>query len=79
MIENTAAIVAIELLASAQGIDFRHPLSTSASLLQAHALIRERVPFYEQDRLFAPDIESIKQRVVAGDFCNQDFFTPTFT
>ena len=79
MVENTAAIVAIELLASAQGIDFRQPLSTSETLLKAHALIREQVPFYEQDRLFAPDIESIKQRVVAGDFCHNDFFIPTFT
>ncbi|WP_458423537.1 aromatic amino acid lyase, partial [Pseudomonas aeruginosa] len=38
MAENTAAIVAIELLAAAQGIDFRQPLATSAPLAEAHRL-----------------------------------------
>ena len=34
----------IELLAAAQGIDFRRPLQTAAPLERAHALIRSRVP-----------------------------------
>src|SRR5690606_19052450 len=57
MVENTATIVAIELLAAAQGINFRKPLQTSELLRKAHALVRERVPFYDRDRHFAPDIE----------------------
>ena len=76
MIENTATIVAIELLAAAQGIDFRHPLSTSPVLQDAHRRIRAQVPFYEQDRLFAPDIEAIKQLVLTGDFHGSTFYTP---
>jgi len=40
--ENTAAIVAIELLAAAQGINFRQPLTTSPALLPAMAAIRAR-------------------------------------
>ncbi|MGH6883855.1 MAG: histidine ammonia-lyase, partial [Hypericibacter sp.] len=50
MAENTAGIVAIELLAAAQGIDLRRPLETSPRLRQAMALIRARVPFLEHDR-----------------------------
>jgi len=78
MTENTAVIVAIELLAAAQGIDFRQPLKTSEILTQAHDMVRDRVPFYEKDRLFSPDIEAIKQRVVAGDFRQPCFFIPSY-
>ena len=68
MARNSAGIVAIELLAAAQGIDFRAPLRTSASLQQVHALVRSRVAFYDHDRYFAPDIEAIRGLVEAGAF-----------
>ena len=41
--ENTAGIVAIELLAAVQGIDLRLPLKTSPALQRAHALLRAKV------------------------------------
>jgi histidine ammonia-lyase len=68
MAENVAAIVAIELLAAAQGIDFRKPLTTSPRLLEAMAAIRERVPFYDEDRYFAPDIAAATALVRNGVF-----------
>ena len=68
MAENSAAIVAIELLAAAQGIDFRAPLKTSPRLQEAHALVRSRVAFYDHDRYFAPDIEIVKDLMIAGAF-----------
>ncbi|MFI4924540.1 MAG: histidine ammonia-lyase, partial [Vicinamibacteria bacterium] len=40
MVGNVAAIVAIELLAAAQGIDLRRPLTTSAPLGGVHARLR---------------------------------------
>ena len=55
----TAPIVAIELLAAAQGIDFRRPLKTSPRLREAQAMVRRCAPFYDRDRLFAPDIEAV--------------------
>lgn len=68
MAENTAGIVAIELLAAAQGVDFRRPLSTSSMLQAVMREIRAAVPFYEADRHFAPDIERAKDLVTAGTF-----------
>jgi histidine ammonia-lyase len=68
MATNTAGIVAIELLAAAQGIDFRAPLKTSPRLQDAHALVRSRVRFYDHDRYFAPDITAIQRLVEAGVF-----------
>ncbi|GAB2849047.1 histidine ammonia-lyase [Pseudoduganella ginsengisoli] len=67
MAQNTAAIVAIELLAAAQGIDFHRPLKTSAQLEHVHAQLRQHVPFYDADRFFAPDIEAAKQLVLKGE------------
>ncbi len=66
MAVNTATIVAIEWLAAAQGIDFDAPLSTSPQLAKLHALLRASVPFYERDRLFAPDNEAARKLVAQG-------------
>ena len=66
MAHNTAVIVAIELLAAAQGIDFHRPLSSSPHLEHVHALLRTHVPFYEADRFFAPDIEAARKLVLEG-------------
>jgi histidine ammonia-lyase len=67
MVDNTAAILAIEWLAAAQGIDLRAPLKTSEILQQAQGLLRQHVPFYKQDRYFAPDIEKAKNLLMAGN------------
>ena len=66
--ENCAGIVAIELLAAAQGVDFRQPLLTSSALQEVMSLVRARVPFYDRDRQFSPDIEAIKELVRTGAF-----------
>src|SRR5690606_39353238 len=51
MVDNTAHIAAIELLAAAQGIDLRRPLATSPRLQRAQAAIRERAAFLDNDRI----------------------------
>ncbi len=56
MAENTAGIIAIELLAACQGIDFRRPHTTSAVLEKIHGIVRKQVKYYDEDRFFAPDI-----------------------
>jgi histidine ammonia-lyase len=71
MARNSATVVAIELLAAAQGLDFRKPLQTSPRLQAAHQQIRSRVPFYAEDRYFAPDIQQILQLVESGWFVEQ--------
>jgi len=68
MADNTAGVLAIELLAACQGVDFRAPLKTSPLLEEAKALVREVVAFYDQDRYFAPDIKNAQQLVQAGAF-----------
>ncbi|APV51533.1 histidine ammonia-lyase [Betaproteobacteria bacterium GR16-43] len=68
MADNTAGIVAIELLAAAQGIDFRRPLRSSAPIEKAHALIRGVAEHLDGDRFLAHDIEAVKPLVANGTF-----------
>ncbi|RJG15302.1 histidine ammonia-lyase [Massilia cavernae] len=71
MAHNTAVIVGIELLAAAQGIDFHHPLTSSPHLERVYAQLRQKVPFFDTDRFFAPDIEAAKQMVIRGELSAQ--------
>jgi histidine ammonia-lyase len=68
MAGNAAAVVAIELLAAAQGVEFHAPLVTSGPLQDALARIRNVAPHYDQDRYFAPDIAGVRALVEAGVF-----------
>ena len=69
---NVEHILALELLAAAQGIDFRRQvLGPEARLGQgtapAYDLIRQRVPFLEQDAVMYPYIEAVRDLVASGE------------
>ncbi|HKP65946.1 MAG TPA: histidine ammonia-lyase [Casimicrobiaceae bacterium] len=66
MAGHTSAIVAIELIAAAQGVDMRKPLTTSPRLQRALATVRESVAFWDRDRAFAPDLAAMRERVESG-------------
>ncbi len=68
MVDNTATILAIELLAACQGLDFHAPLMTSLPLQKVHRKVRSYVEHYGCDRYFAPDIAIIKQEILNGAF-----------
>ena len=70
MADNAAAVIAIEFLAGAQGIEFHRPLKSSAVLERLIARLRSKVPHYAVDRFFAPDIEAAKSLVISGMFCD---------
>jgi histidine ammonia-lyase len=78
MCENVAGIVAVELLAACQGIDFRRPRTTSPALQAAYAVVRQRVAFYDHDRLFGPDIDTIKELILGGEFEKPEYGVPLF-
>jgi histidine ammonia-lyase len=56
VVANTRRILAIELLAAAQGVDLLRPLASSAALERLHAAVRARVPPWTHDREMAPDL-----------------------
>jgi histidine ammonia-lyase len=68
MATNAAGIVAVELLAAAQGVELRAPLVTSPRLQAALQLVRSLAEFWDKDRAFAPDLARVRAVVEHGDF-----------
>ncbi len=68
MAENTRGVLAVELLAAAQGLDFRAPLQPSPAVAKAKAELRERVTFYDKDRYFGPDITKATELLASGRY-----------
>jgi len=68
MLDNTMTILAIELLAACQGLEFHSPLCTSPQLLVYYEKLREQVKSYDQDRFFAPDLATVKQMIMDDQF-----------
>jgi histidine ammonia-lyase len=66
MAENTAGVLAVELLAACQGVDLRSPLQTSPVLQKLMNTVRQEIDFYESDRFFATDISCATQLVKGG-------------
>lgn len=58
MTENLGHILSIELLAATQAIDFHTQMRSASHLHQIHDVLRRAVPFYKEDRNFAPDLEA---------------------
>ncbi|KTD06439.1 histidine ammonia-lyase (Histidase) [Legionella gratiana] len=73
MNDNTATILAIELLAASQGIEFHKPLQSSRLLEEAYQRLRTYVEPYDSDRFFAPDIDLIKKKILAREFATPFF------
>lgn len=53
-------------MTACQAIEFRHPLKSSEILEFAHDYVRQSVSFAEEDRIFAQDINKVKQ--IISDF-----------
>lgn len=83
VVDNLAAVTAIELLVAAQGLDFRRagtsftangarvdgaPVALAPGVAAAHARVRTRVPRWDDDRVLHRDLSAVIEMVRAGDF-----------
>ncbi|XP_070559215.1 histidine ammonia-lyase-like isoform X1 [Ptychodera flava] len=59
VVEHVEQVVAIELLAACQGIEFLRPLKTTKPLEAVYQLVRSYVKAWDKDRYMAPDIEQV--------------------
>ena len=66
MAANLHAIIALEWLTAAQGMDFHAPLASSALLEDAKNRLRAEIPRLEDDRFFAPDIARATEMISGG-------------
>jgi histidine ammonia-lyase len=63
---NAEIVIALEILAAAQGIDLRKPLEPAPGTASAVAAIREAVPFLDGDRQLKPDVDAAVELVRSG-------------
>ncbi|MBK0023636.1 histidine ammonia-lyase [Brucella pseudogrignonensis] len=68
MTENLNAIIGIEALTGALGVELRGPLETSPELKRAVAVLRANVPTLEVDRYMANDLASASAIIADGSF-----------
>ncbi|WP_230530631.1 histidine ammonia-lyase [Microvirga roseola] len=66
MAANAANVIGIELLAAVQGCDFHAPMRSSERLERARALLRASVPYLDDDRHMAPEMEQATALVTSG-------------
>jgi len=64
--DDVASILAIEILAAARGLDIRRPLVPGKGVKAAYDFVRGRVPAREEDRMLAPEIETVRD-IVLGE------------
>lgn len=69
MLDNVADIIAIELLAAAQGIEFHRPSKSSPIIETVIAELREISPAYEEDRSLSADIRRVAASINDGIYC----------
>uniref|UniRef100_A0A8D2LEN1 Histidine ammonia-lyase n=1 Tax=Varanus komodoensis TaxID=61221 RepID=A0A8D2LEN1_VARKO len=64
VIEHVEQVLAIELLAACQGIEFLRPLRTTTPLEKVYDLVRSVVRPWMKDRFMAPDVEAAHRLLV---------------
>jgi len=68
IVENAELVLAIELLAASEGLEYRKPLKPGLGVREGHARVRELVARLTEDRSMSSDIESIAGAIRAGAF-----------
>ena len=68
ILEQAQQVIAIELMCSAQMLEFRKPLKPGAGVQQVYEIVRTHVTKLEHDRVLAPDIAALAKAVKEGAF-----------
>ena len=66
VVANVARVVAIELIAGAEALEFHRPLTAGPGVEAAHAQVRSVVRRLDRDRELAPAIEAVAAQVLEG-------------
>lgn len=61
VVENVEKVIAIELLAACQAMEFLRPLKSTEPIEAIYRLVREHVLPLDSDRYLAPEIEKVHQ------------------
>ena len=69
--ENVRKILAVELLCSAQALDYHRPLRGGRGSEVAHAFVRRSVPFIERDEVLSDHLRNLESVVVDGSLVRE--------
>jgi histidine ammonia-lyase len=72
IIDLAENLLAVELLAAAQGLEYRRPLKSGAGVERAFAVVRKLAPPLTQDRPLANDIARVAEAIRRGDFSGDE-------
>ncbi len=67
VVQNVEHVLAIELLAGAQGIDFHRPVKPGRGVAAAHRAVRKRIPHLTKDRVMHKDITILRDAIRSGE------------
>src|SRR5438552_10472051 len=68
IVDNAEHVTAIELLAAAEGIEFRRPLKGGVGVERAYECVRAISPAVDADRSLSSDIERVATAIRSGAF-----------
>lgn len=71
IIDNAQAVLAIELMAGAQALDFREPLKPGKGVHAAYDVVRKHVKHLEEDRPLFDDINTLTMVVKEGEIIGE--------
>jgi histidine ammonia-lyase len=63
ILEHVECVLAIELLCAVQALDLRAPLAPARATAAVRDLLRQHVPFWQEDRLMHRDIETARELI----------------
>ena len=64
---NAAGVIAVELMAATEGIDYHAPLKTSSKLQEIHHIVRGHSPHFTADRYWADEMRDLQEAVLANE------------
>ena len=70
---NAAGVIAVELMAAAEGVDYHAPLKTSPKLQAVHEKVRALSPHFTADRYWADEMAALQAAVLAGEIGGADW------
>jgi len=68
IVENAEHVLAVELLAAAEGLEYRAPLKPGVGVRRAYELVRAHAPRLTRDRPLSPDIQQLAAVIRRGEF-----------
>ena len=71
IIENANFVLALELMAGAQAVDFRKPIKPGEASRITHDIVRKYVKHLEEDRPIYDDINKLTAVVKSGEILDE--------